>query len=161
TTERAIRECELSVVVDVAYTETAALAEYVLPAASQYEKWEWTFFDFEWPKNYFHLPRPEVEPLPGTLAEAEHDARPFPELGALPDQSVLDELTEIARTDRASLLKHAGPLLQENPAIAPVLLYRTLGATLPDGAATAAILWPGCHTAARKMPVQVQRALGT
>src|SRR5262249_1325123 len=35
---------DLSVVVDVAYTETAALADYVLPAASQYEKWECTFF---------------------------------------------------------------------------------------------------------------------
>lgn len=161
TTERAIRECELSVVVDIAYTETAALAEYVLPAASQFEKWEWTFFDFEWPTNYFHLRPPVFDPLPGTLVEAEIYARLFAELGVLPDQPVLDELTEIARTDRASLLKHAGPLLQQNPAIAPVLLYRTLGATLPDGAATAAILWPGCHTAARKMTVQVQRALGT
>ncbi|SHK73316.1 Anaerobic selenocysteine-containing dehydrogenase [Pseudonocardia thermophila] len=160
-TERAIRECELSVVVDVAYTETAALAEYVLPAAAQSEKWEWTFFDFEWPTNYFHLRRPVFEPLPGTLVEAEIYARLFAELGLLPDRSVLDELTEVARTDRAHLLEHAAPLLAENPTIAPVLLYRTLGRTLPDGAASAAILWPGCHTAARKMPVQVQRALGT
>ena len=160
-TERAIRECELSVVIDVAYTETAALADYVLPAASQFEKWEWTFFDFEWPTNYFHLRRPLFDPLPGTLVEAEIYARLFGELGVLPDQEVLDQLTEVARDDRSNLLKHAGPLLQDNPAIAPVLLYRTLGRTLPDGAASAAILWPGCHTAAKKMTVPVQRALGT
>jgi anaerobic selenocysteine-containing dehydrogenase len=52
-------------------------------------------------------------------------------------------------------------VLQDNPAIAPALLYRTLGRTLPAGAASAAILWPGCHTAAKKMTVPVQRALGT
>jgi anaerobic selenocysteine-containing dehydrogenase len=160
-TERAIRHCELSVVVDVAYTETAALADYVLPAASQFEKWEWTFFDFEWPINYFHLRRPVFDPLPGTLVEAEIYARLFDEIGVLPDQDTLDRLTEVARDDRPNLLKHAGPLLQDNPAIAPVLLYRTLGRTLPAGAASAAILWPGCHTAARKMTVPVQRALGT
>jgi anaerobic selenocysteine-containing dehydrogenase len=160
-TERAIRQCELSVVVDVAYTETAALADYVLPAASQFEKWEWTFFDFEWPINYFHLRRPVFDPLPGTLVEAEIYARLFHELGVLPDQETLDRLTEVARDDRPNLLKHAGQVLQDNPAIAPVLLYRTLGRTLPAGAASAAILWPGCHTAARKMTVPVQRALGT
>src|SRR5262249_62063203 len=30
---------DLSVLVDDAYTETAALADWVLPAAAQYEKW--------------------------------------------------------------------------------------------------------------------------
>jgi anaerobic selenocysteine-containing dehydrogenase len=160
-TERAIRQCELSVVIDVAYTETAALADYVLPAASQFEKWEWTFFDFEWPTNYFHLRRPLFDPLPGTLVEAEIYARLFAELGVLPDQPTLDRLTEVACTDRPNLLEHAGPVLRDNPAIAPVLLYRTLGRTLPVGAASAAVLWPGCHTAAKKMTVPVQRALGT
>src|SRR5690606_31129543 len=155
------RECELSVVVDVAYTESAALADYVLPAASQFEKWEWTFFDFEWPTNYFHLRRAVFDPLPGTLVEAEIYARLADELGLLPDRPTLDRLTELARTDRPNLLTHAGPLLRENPSIAPVLLYRTLGRTLPDGAAPAAVLWPGCHAAAARMPTAVQRALGT
>jgi anaerobic selenocysteine-containing dehydrogenase len=156
--ERAIRAAELSVVIDVAYTETAALADYVLPAASQHEKWEFTFFDFEFPTNYFHLRPPLFDPLPGTLVEAEIYARLFEELGQLPDQSTLDELTA---TDRQQLLKAAGPILQENPAIAPILLYRTLGRTLPDGAATAAVLWPGCLALAKRMPVAVQRALQT
>jgi anaerobic selenocysteine-containing dehydrogenase len=157
--ECAIAECELSVVIDVAYTETAALADYVLPAASQYEKWEFTFFDFEFPTNYFHLRQPLFSPLPGTLVEAEIYARLFEQLGVMPDQSTLDTLTEVARTDRPQLLRHAGPVLQQNPAIATVLLYRTLGRTLPDGAGSAAVLWLGCHQAAKRMPVAVQRAL--
>ena len=42
-----------------------------------------------------------------------------------------------------------------------MLLYRTLGATLPDGAASMAPLWAGCHRAAATMPVAVRRALGS
>ncbi|WP_236791504.1 molybdopterin-dependent oxidoreductase [Amycolatopsis sp. GM8] len=158
--ERALMACELSVVVDVAYTETAALADYVLPAASQHEKWEWTFFTLDWPKNYFHLRPPLFDPLPGTLVEAEIYARLFEKLGALPDQAALDTLTEVARTDRPSLLAHAAAV-PGFAAIAPVLLYRTLGPTLPGGAASAAVLWAGCHRTAKRMPGPVQRALGT
>ena len=160
--ERAIRECELSVVIDVAYTETAALADYVLPAASQYEKWECTFFDFEWPTNYFHLRRPLFEPLPGTLVEAEIYARLFDELGVLPDSPTLDRLTEIARTDRPTPARASGAAAAEYPwPSRRCCSTARSGATLPDGAASAAALWPGCHPAARRMPVPVQRALGT
>jgi anaerobic selenocysteine-containing dehydrogenase len=162
--EAAIRACELSVVIDVAYTETAALADYVLPAASQHEKWEYTFFTFEWPVNYFHLRPPLFEPLEGTLPESEIYARLFERLGVLPDQAVLDELTEVARTDRAHFLERAGAVMAGHPGlsdIVPVLLYRTLGRLLPDGAAHVAPLWPACHRAASTLPTAVQRALGT
>ncbi len=54
----ALDELELVVVIDVAMTETAQLADYVLPAASQFEKYESTFFNFEFPNNYFHLRHP-------------------------------------------------------------------------------------------------------
>jgi anaerobic selenocysteine-containing dehydrogenase len=162
--ERAIRACDLSVVVDVAYTETAALADYVLPAASQHERWEYTLFTLEWPVNHIHLRRPLFEPLPGTLGEAEMIARLFEELGVLPDAGELAALTETARSDRAQLMQQAAALMRTRPGLAeivPVLLYRTLGPTLPDGAAAMAPLWPACHRAATTMPVPVQRALGS
>jgi anaerobic selenocysteine-containing dehydrogenase len=154
--ERAIRAAELSVVIDVAFTETAALADYVLPAASQHEKWEFTFFDFEFPTNYFHLRPPLFDPLPGTLVEAEIYARLFEELGLLPDESTLDSLADLPRTELMKALA-----VQENPAIMPVLLYRTLGRTLPNGAASTAVLWPGCLALSKRMSVAVQRALDT
>ena len=53
-----LRKLELLVVVDVAMTETARLAHYVLPAASQFEKWEATGFNLEFPENAFHLRHP-------------------------------------------------------------------------------------------------------
>ncbi|WP_028936313.1 molybdopterin-dependent oxidoreductase [Pseudonocardia spinosispora] len=162
--ERAVLEAELSVVVDVAYTETAALADYVLPASSQHEKWEFTLFNFEWPTNYFQIRRPLFEPLPGTLVEAEIYSRLFEALGALPSTEQLAELTETARSDRTRLLPAVARLMKARPelaAIAPVLLYRTLGAVLPDGAAPMAPLWAGCHRAAATMTVPIQRALGS
>ena len=50
----ALAALELVVVIDVAFTETARLADYVLPVASQFEKAEATFFNFEFPNNYFY-----------------------------------------------------------------------------------------------------------
>src|SRR5262249_2017281 len=58
--EQALRALEFLVVVDVAMTETAALAHYVLPAAPQYATWEYTLFTFKFPPNYFHLRTPLI-----------------------------------------------------------------------------------------------------
>jgi anaerobic selenocysteine-containing dehydrogenase len=42
--------------------------------------------------------------------------------------------------------------------VAPVVLYRTLGPTLPDGAASAAALWAAAHRAAQSYQGSLQRA---
>ncbi|NOT60859.1 MAG: molybdopterin-dependent oxidoreductase, partial [Acidobacteria bacterium] len=63
----ALGSLELLVVIDVAMTETARLADYVLPAPSQFEKYEATFFNLEFPKNFFHLRHPLFAPLADTL----------------------------------------------------------------------------------------------
>ncbi len=81
----ALRALELLVVIDVAMTETARLAHYVLPAASQFEKPEATFFNLEFPHNTFHLRHPLLEPLPGTLPEPEIWARLVRALGVVDD----------------------------------------------------------------------------
>jgi anaerobic selenocysteine-containing dehydrogenase len=52
-------------------TETARLAHYVLPASSQFEKTEFTLFNFEFPTNYFHVRAGVLPPLAGTLPEPE------------------------------------------------------------------------------------------
>ena len=71
----AMRALDLVVVIDVALTETAREADYVLPAASQYEKWECTFFNLEFPRNVFHLRPPLFEPAAGHAAGV-RDPRP-------------------------------------------------------------------------------------
>jgi anaerobic selenocysteine-containing dehydrogenase len=162
--EKAFRALELSVVVDVAYTETAALADYVLPASAQYEKWEATLFTFEWPRNFFHLRAPLFAPLAGTMPEPEIYTRLLRAMGDLPPDETLAELRGLATQHRGKMMKRAFQMFGENPQlvpIAPVLLYATLGPTLPDGAAAAAPLYAACHRTAMEYTVAVQRALAT
>src|SRR6185369_5745846 len=93
----ALAALDLVVVIDVAMTETARLAHYVLPASTQYEKWEATFFNFEFPRNFFHLRAPLFDPLPGTLPEPEIHRRLVRALGALRDEDLVDLHTAAAR----------------------------------------------------------------
>jgi anaerobic selenocysteine-containing dehydrogenase len=156
---KAFARLDLLVVIDVAMTETAEMAHYVLPAPSQFEKWEATFFNLEFPVNAFHLREPLFEPLAGTLAEPEIYARLVEEMGALPKE--FPELSEAARKGRPAFARAFQTFLSTNPELsdyAPVILYRTLGPTLPDGAAAAAFLWATAHQFARKNPDAVRRA---
>ncbi len=70
----ALSALDLCVVVDVAMTETARLADYVLPVPTQFEKYEATFFTFDFPRNIFHLRHP-VLPAPGGTADRTRDPR--------------------------------------------------------------------------------------
>ena len=156
----ALRALDFVVVIDVAMTETAQLADYVLPASSQYEKWEATFFNFEFPDNYFHLRRPLLEPLEGTLPEPEIHARIVEALGAL-DGVDLTPLAETAEDGRASFGPAFLGFMADHPELAPltsVILYRTLGPTLPGGAASAALLWGAAHQCAAQNRPSLERA---
>lgn len=156
----ALKSLELLVVIDVAMTETARLADYVLPAASQYEKWEATFFNFDFPSNVFHLRQPLLDALPGTLPEPEIHARLVEALGVLSDEDYAP-LRAAAALGRAAFADAFFAATAANPklgAYAPVVLYRTLGPTLPNGAASAAILWGASHRCALGFPQSVAAA---
>jgi anaerobic selenocysteine-containing dehydrogenase len=140
----ALEALELVVVIDVALTETGRLADYVLPASSQYEKWEATFFNFEFPHNTFHLRAPVLSPLPGTLPESEIYCRLVEQLVPVPKVK-LALLGRAARLGRTAYLAAFAALLavdkKNTLGMGPYLLYKTLGPTLPDGAEAAAVLW--------------------
>ncbi|GGM95223.1 putative oxidoreductase [Thermopolyspora flexuosa] len=156
----ALRALDLLVVIDVAMTETARLADYVLPAPSQFEKWEATFFNLEAPANHFHLRRPVLDPPPGSdlLPEPEIYARLCEAIGAVPDLTPLREAAAQGRAAFAQAFFQAITADQALARIAPVVLYRTLGPTLPHGAAAAASLWALAHRVAAKHPDAVRRA---
>jgi len=159
--EEALRALDLVVVLDVALTETAALAHYVLPAASQYEKWEYTLFNFEFPTNYFHLRAPLFDPLHGTLPEPEIYTRLLRAMGDLPPEAELVELRTLAASNRAEFMWRFMALLdsrRELAAIAPVMLYETLGRTYADGSGPAAPLWLAAHRFAAEQPDAVRAA---
>jgi anaerobic selenocysteine-containing dehydrogenase len=161
--ERALRSLELCVVVDVAMTETAQLAHYVLPASSQYEKTEFTLFNFEFPTNYFHVRAGVLPPLEGTLPEPEIYTRLARALGVLPGDNALAPLREAALRSRPEFATAFRAFMAENPsaaAVAALVLYHTLGQTLPDGTAAAAPLWNAALSCAKRSPQAVRRAIG-
>src|SRR6516225_4729437 len=156
----AFQALKLMVVVDVAMTETARLAHYVLPAASQFEKPEATFFNFEFPHNGFHLRRPLLKPLPGTLPEPEIWARLVRALGVVEDDD-LRPLHEAAARGRQAYAEALLGAMASNPTVrrlVPYVLYETLGPTLPDGLAGAAALWGLAQKTAMTYPDAVRRA---
>lgn len=160
----AMRALELLVVIDVALTETAREAHYVLPAASQFEKWECTFFNLEFPRNFFHLRRPLLPPADGTLPEAEIHSRLCRALGAYGDAEV-EPLRAAAEQGRAQFAGAFFELVATRPELgrlASVLMYEGLGPTLRTGdgvdAAGAAAVWGLAHKCAGTYPDSVRRA---
>jgi anaerobic selenocysteine-containing dehydrogenase len=161
--EKALASLELCVVVDVALTETAKLAHYVLPASSQYEKTEFTLFNFEFPRNFFQVRAGVVPPLEGTLPEPEIYTRLARALGLLPGDNALAPLREAAFHSRPAFGQALRAFFGVNPqtaALGALVLYHTLGATLPDGTAAAAPLWQAAQGCAKRSPEAVRRALG-
>ncbi|MRH91827.1 molybdopterin-dependent oxidoreductase [Nocardia sp. SYP-A9097] len=155
----ALESLELVVVVDVAMTETARLADYVLPAATQFEKYEATFFNFDFPHNIFHLRHPVLPAPDGVLAEPEIHARLVEAAGVLTEDDYRPLRAALEQGREAFAMAFLGVLADRNKAkLAPVLLYRTLGETLPNGAAAAAMLWAAAYNCARKFPASVERA---
>jgi anaerobic selenocysteine-containing dehydrogenase len=131
------------VVIDVAMSETAQLADYVLPASNQFEKAEATFFNFEFPENYFHLRRRLFAPAGDTLSEAEIHARLVEALGGV-SEADLAPLHEAAAKGRQAYGEAFMALVMSNPklaGVAPVILYRTLGPILPEELREGAVLF--------------------
>ena len=157
---KAFRSLEFSVVIDVAMTETARQADYVLPASSQFEKAEATFFNLEFPDNVFHLRQPLFEPMPGTLSEAEITSRLLEEAGELGERNyrALRLAAKAGLTAfSATFLTHMALQPKLMKYVAP-LLYRTLGPTLPAGMDMASVVWGLCLMYVRSFPVESRRA---
>lgn len=162
--ERAFAKLDLLVVVDVAMTETARMAHYILPAASQYEKWEASGFNLEFPANAFHLRAPVLEPLGESLPEAEIYTRLLEKMGEIPARfSLLQKIAAIEPpvTRHALYLAALSTALATKRRWAPYaasIVYRSLGKALPAGAALAAPLVAISTLFAQRNREAVQRA---
>jgi anaerobic selenocysteine-containing dehydrogenase len=161
---RAFEKLDLLVVVDIAMTETAEYADYILPAPTQYEKWEAAFFTWGFPDNYFYLRRPILQPDGDTLPEPEIYRRLLVAMDAFP--ASFPELEQYARQHQNEPELGLFPVafqqaMMQHPEwrpYAPIILYDTLGKTLPDGAQAAAFLWATAHFYAQRYEQQVRRA---
>lgn len=142
--KEAFNKLELLVVVDIAMTETARMAHYILPAASQFEKLEASAFNLEFPQNFFHFRKPIFEPLEESLPEPEIYTRLLEKMGILPTSFPL--LNNFAKfepkfTSRTGYLMALQLLFKQKPHLqkfASSIMYRTLGKTLPKNLASSA-----------------------
>jgi anaerobic selenocysteine-containing dehydrogenase len=156
----AIASLELVVTIDVAFTETARLSHYVLPVASQFEKAEATFFNFEFPENYFHVRKPLMAPLPGLFSEAELHCRLLEALGELPAEPIV-ALRAAWKEGRKAFREKFMALATSDRRVVPVapaLLYRAIGDLLPQGLAEAAGVWLQCQAVAQTQSASLGRA---
>ncbi len=156
----ALDSLECVVVIDVAMTETAQHAHYILPAASQYEKVETTFFDAGFPKHICQVRQPIFPMAEGTLTEPEIHSRLCRALGAFSDSDLV-----LLRQAAEESLEEFGLIFQKAmggepklAAIMPVVLYETLGRSLGAGLEPAALLWGAAQTLAASEPASVRRA---
>ena len=137
--EKAFAKLDLLVTIEVAMTETASLAHYVLPAKSGYEKWDGTFFQWNYPEYYFDMRRPVVEVDGEQVEEAEIYVQLAERLEMIPEYP--QKLRELAR-NRARFGAALMEYIQANPKAAPWLPYilaKTLGEEL--GSKNLAALW--------------------
>jgi anaerobic selenocysteine-containing dehydrogenase len=156
----ALDALELVVVIDVAMTETARHADYILPGASQYEKVEATFFGGGFPSNVFQLRQPLFEPLAGTLPEPEIHSRLCRALGAYGDDDLV-QLREAAAEGREKFGQVFVQTMAHRPelaAIMPVVLYETLGRSMDAGLEPAALIWGAAQQLAASDAESVRRA---
>ena len=154
----AFQKLDCLVVIDVAMTETARQAHYVLPACSQYEKPEATFFAGEMPSNYFHVRQPIFEPLGDTLPEAEIHSRLVEAMGGAPEG--VDELAEAAEEGRDQFIETFTRLSSDNPDLGaklPTALYRSLGQSLGK-MGPAAVMFASAMQASLRFPDSLRAA---
>lgn len=162
--QKAFEKLELSVCIEVAMTETAKACHYVLPASTQFEKMEATFFNLEFPDNFFHLRHAITRPHSNTLPEPEIYHRLVTAMGEIPKSFPM--LASIAKLDRKmpslKLFPAAlGITLKLNPKWAKHTLFilkETLGKALPfPDAKVASLIWVGAHRYVKKYPEAVRR----
>jgi anaerobic selenocysteine-containing dehydrogenase len=138
--ERAFKSLDLLVVLDVAMSETAAAADYILAGRSAYESYDTTFWSFNYPDIFFHLRRPVVEPAAETRENSWILSALAEKMDLLPE--IPDSLYHKAKEDRSLFsqeLERFTESTPEAPLKLPFVLAKTLGPAL--GACNLSLLW--------------------
>lgn len=137
--EKAFKKLDLLVVIELAMTETAEMADYVLPARSGYESWDGTFFPFSFPEIYFQMRRPIIEPEGEPLECGEIFTRLANGMGLFPP--IPESLYRAAAKGSLDYGIELAHYMQDNPQAiraVPFVVVKTLGKQL--GSAHLALL---------------------
>jgi anaerobic selenocysteine-containing dehydrogenase len=156
----AMRALDFSVVIDVAMSETAMQADYVLPASSSFEKAEATFFNLELPNNAFHLRQPLFPAKEGTLPEAEIHSRLVESITGMgaSDYGVLKTSARLGYLPFALAFAWQSGRNKRIAKYPSIALYRTLGTALPKTMSAASSLWGVAQMYVRQQPKAASKA---
>ena len=164
----ACEKLDLLVVIDPAFSETARLADYVLPVPTGYEKWELALFPKGYPQVMTQVRPPVVPAPPDTLPEPEIYVRLAESMGLAEVPPAALRLAAAAgrwRVGRTLWLGLAAKMVGaatkrgfDAEAQLLVWAYRCLGPKLASPALTA--VWLQCHLNAMKRKESVLRTLG-
>lgn len=155
--EKAFKHLDLLVVNDIVMSETACLADYVLPCRSFYESWDITFFPWTYPEIYSQLRRPIVS-SPGQCLEASQIHTLLADrLGLIP--KIPESLHKAAKKDRLTFGEELMTWAAKEPRALkamPFVLAKTLGEEW-DSAAKASF-WGLLMTAPKQFREHAARA---
>ena len=155
--EAAFKKLDLLVVNDIVMSETARLAHYVLPCRTFYESWDGTFYPWTYPKVFFQMRGPVVEPEGAYLEAAQIFTVLADRLGLVPE--IPDEIHRAVEGDRlafgAKLMQWAAsePMAMKSM---PFILSKTLGRLWNSAALPA--LWGMLMTAPEAFQKNAVRA---
>jgi anaerobic selenocysteine-containing dehydrogenase len=156
--EEAFAELDLLVTIDVAMTETAAASQYVLPDLSGFESWNTGIVLGGYPKVFFQINQPSVQPEGEQLEAAEIFTRLADRLGLIPD--IPASLIEAAESgDRLKFGLAFMEFVGSNPDVVPripFVLARTLGKSL--GSVNLATIWAALQALSPETQENAQRA---
>ncbi len=154
--EKAFAKLDLLITVEVAMSETAVLSHYVLPARSGYEKWDGTFFQWNYPDYYFDMRRPVMQPDGEQVEEADIYIELAERFGMIPDYpSKLRELAKDRPRFAVALMEYMSAHPKAEPWL-PYILAKTLGEEL--GSKNLALLWGLLARFPMMHPEEVTRA---
>ena len=156
--QEAFGKLDLLVCVEMALTETATRADYVLPSRSGYEAYDATFFAHNWPEIYFQLRRPLIKPEGETMEPGGIMVELADRLGLIPE--IPEALRQAARGgDMGAFGREFAKAAAENKALramAPFVLARTLGVEM--GSVHKAALWGILNSSTKEFYESAARA---
>ncbi len=143
--EAGIRNLELSVCLDPVMTDTGRMCDYVLPAKTNYECYQYTIFQMKYPDITLTLKHPVLE----QIGERKEDGEIFMGLTeAIADVPEIPEMLyqaaekAVADKDRVPYMLAVMQYVGEHPEVAPMLIYivlKTLGKAM--GSVQKASMW--------------------
>jgi anaerobic selenocysteine-containing dehydrogenase len=140
--EKACKQLDLMVTIDVVMNETAAASHYVLPSNNCYESWEKfiPFINASFPEIYYQKNQPILKPSGDTLDTSEILLRLADQLGLIPE--IPASLVKAAEGERVKFGAETMAYTQSHPEamrVFPFVLAKTLGRVL--GSNGLADLW--------------------